>query len=38
MFKVVSEDKGVAGYVAFGREREGDGVAVVRVLGGGEVW
>jgi hypothetical protein len=32
--EVVAEDEFVAWDVGFGREREGDGVAVVGVLGG----
>jgi len=37
MLEVVAEDEGVAGDVGLGDEREGDGVAIVGVLGGGEV-
>ncbi len=37
MLEVVAEDELVAGNVVLGREGEGYRVAVVRVLGGGEV-
>lgn len=37
MLEVVAKDEGIAGDIGLGDEREGDGVAIVGVLRGGEI-